>query len=915
MSLVSKYFKRSVELVVIRDIFNPQNNIESYQGHDIEQLLMQAFGGQGLSDSVRLYHGDLSKDITPKTPQDVDKIMRLNGRIYAVVKPMGLDPFTVALIVSVVVSVATAFLMPVPAVANQSANKPPSPNNALAARTNQQRLGGRIPDIFGTVWSVPDLIAPTYTVYVGSREIEYSYMCVGRGKYDAKKALDDTTPINQVYGSSVLIYDPDTNLQDEPSFVFGSQFSPNEALFSSLSVRRYTSVNGQLLPPRNDYLDAEGVVFKPPNIIELSGSSDADRFSAGNTILIEGADNLKSANNLHHQVVDNETGETVDSEPITYTLSGSYEISSITGNQLLLLNPSQVSSDWQSLTDNADLTLPADVVLSTNLEGLWQGWFYTNEKDHDSAMVNIRFPKGLFFSYYKGGYNPLAIAVEIETEVVDASGIPINGTSETEGFYVYGSSFDKYWERQGGTVIDGDPQGVPYKPDTGYSIDAGYPHDDQITESGGRTIQVTNSNLTQGKYLRFRIRRAGNTFGSEKHRPTTELRVADFYSYRKITNNDSPNGVTTVYTKTLATEGALSLKERKLRLLVQRYVTDATTGILKLSNRADDIARHIATDEKIGNLQLTQIDIAQIKTEIDNHVGYFGTDKCSQFCYTFDDNNLSAEETLQTLGKAVFGQFKRQGNKIMLDFERIVPASVAVFNSHNILPDTFTASQSLGIANDYDGVTVEYTDPADDATVTLSYPSDSLINPHEDKLIGVRNEVQAHMHMMRLYNKDRHAYKTCEFTAGDESNIVVRTNRITVADQLRANIQQGSVDSIETVGSDIVLYTTDPVSIEPSVPHTLFIQTINNGVEAIEVTARDDYSVTLARLPSGEISTGYDKVVQATYQIVTEEDKDRDAYLVSQKDPSEAMTNKLICTNYDDRYYQNDSDYINGLIT
>ncbi len=66
------------------------------------------------------------------------------------------------------------------------------------------------------------------------------------------------------------------------------------------------------------------------------------------------------------------------------------------------------------------------------------------------------------------------------------------------------------------------------------------------------------------------------------------------------------------------------------------------------------------------------------------------------------------------------------------------------------------------------------------------------------------------MHMMRMYNKDRHAYKSCEFVAGDESNIVVRTNRITVADQLRADVQQGSVESIETIGGDIVLHTTTP---------------------------------------------------------------------------------------------------------
>ena len=141
----------------------------------------------------------------------------------------------------------------------------------------------------------------------------------------------------------------------------------------------------------------------------------------------------------------------------------------------------------------------------------------------------------------------------------------------------------------------------------------------------------------------------------------------------------------------------------------------------------------------------------------------------------------------------------------------------------------------------------------------------------------------------------------------------MRTNRITVADQLRAEVSQGSVDSIETIGGDIVLHTTDPVTIEQSGAYTMFIQTINNGVESIAVTAHDDYSVKLARLPSGEIS-GTDKAVQAVYQIVAETDDNRDAYLVAQKDPSDGMTNKLLCTNYDDRYYQNDSDFTSGLI-
>ena len=127
-------FKRSIELVVIRDIFNPQNNIESYTGYDVEQLLKQAFGGNGLSESVRLYHGSLLDEVTPKTPQDVDKVMRLHGRIYAVVKPMGLDPVSWWVIgISILASVAVAFLMPMPTMPN-SGNQPPSPNTSSPHR-------------------------------------------------------------------------------------------------------------------------------------------------------------------------------------------------------------------------------------------------------------------------------------------------------------------------------------------------------------------------------------------------------------------------------------------------------------------------------------------------------------------------------------------------------------------------------------------------------------------------------------------------------------------------------------------------------------------------------------------------------------------------------------------------------------
>lgn len=883
-------FKSKVELIVIRDPSNPQS-IEYYSGRNLEDLVKQAFK-DGISDSVRFYHADLTKEVfgidQRKDKQSIKAFCGLKGRVYAQVVPMGLDPISWVIIgVSVAVSLAATFLLAPKMPDAGSQSQPPSPNNALAARTNSQRLGGRVPDIFGEVWSVPDLIASTYSIYDNNKEVEFSYMCVGRGKHEVKQALDDTTPINQVFGSSVLVYGPDKTLNDEPDFVFGEQFRPNEAEFARFAAKRYTSVNGQVLTAPDAYLKGSSLTFRNPNIIETDDNiSFLDVFRVGEDLLVEGATDLKSGNGITE-------GE--DSpQAVTYTLNGRYTIAAVTEKQITLADPSSVNADWQRLTDNVDFTEKTEAAtLSAETSPLWQGYFYTDLKNHDGAYVNIT-SQALYRMGKKGDWVGLRLYGEIESEIVDSSNNPIPGTRHTQTFSISSPTGDRYGWNSDSRV--------------GYDESARWSKDDKLRESAAVTVKIDNPNFSKGKRLRFRIARKSNAVGDNS---SEELKLKDFYGYHVMTDSDMPKGVTTVYTKTLATEGALSIKERKLRLLVERYVTDFETKQLKLSKRADDIMYHIATDPKIGNLTDEQIDFEQIKNEIDTLVGYFGSEKFAEFCYTFDDNNLSSEEIIQTVARAVFSNAKRYGNKLMLDFEREVPASVAVFNSHNILPDSYAASESFGVINEYDGAKVEYADPTDDAQVTKSYPSDAVANPHTEKLIGVRNELQATAHMMRLYNKDRFTYKSCEITAGDESNIVTRTNRITVASQTTVDVQQGTVEAVEVVGSDIVLHTSDPVNVSDG--SYLFIQTINNGVESIACSPRDEHSVTLARLPQGEISTDWHNAVRAVYQIVGSNDGDKDAYIVTKKDPAEGMTNKLTCTNYSSKFYQNDKDYLNSI--
>lgn len=862
-------FRQPRELIVIRNPFEP-HEFEQYKGHDLDALIRQAFP-QGINDSVRFYHGNLLKEVfAERDKQGVDKLLKTEGRIYAVIKPMGLTPVDWIVIgVSMLVSVAVSLLMPMPNMNQQSA--PPSPNNALAQRTNKQRLGGRIPDIFGTVWAFPDLIAPTYSVYINHDETEYSLMCVGRGYYDIQKAYDDTTPIEQILGATVDVFNPNIGVYQTPTKRFGNTYSELENKFSKMMVKRYTSVNGQVLSPPDNILSSDTIAAKPDGVITATDTDFMGQFGVGDAVKITEADKLKSANNLLDQ----------SGNPVTYNLDGSYVVTAVSRTSLTL--DVSGSSEWAKLTTNADYTT-GKFNVSTSSQSLWQGWFYADNDDFTDLMLNIVAPNGLYSSGQDGNWRPVKIDYLVESQVLDIDNNVLS--SNSQNFSIAGRLHEKYG--------------------------SSWTYDDGVRRSAAQTVMIPippRQNSTDK--VRFRIRRITNTITSKTNTTIQEVKIKDFYSCRYMYGYEQSYDATIVYTKTKATEGALAVKERKLRLLVQRYVKNwQDNDNLILSNRADDIIYHIARDEKLANLLPSQIDMAQIKAEIDAVIGNFKTPLCAEFCYTFDDNNVSAEEMLQIVAKAVFSTCYRFNNQLKLLFERSIPVSVAIFNSHNILPDTFDKSESFG--NEYDGVIIDYVEPVDDATMTIN-TSDSLANPKKDKIMGVRNKVQAYMHMMRIWNKLQFSYKSCEFTGGDESGIVIRSNRITVADQSRADVQQGSVENLEMIDNKIVLSTSNRVSLD-NTAHTLFVQTVDGNVDAIPCSTLNDYQVVLSRLPSGQIAIGHDNVVNAVYQIVKTQDSGRDAYLVSEKSPEKGLTNRLTCINYDERYYQNDSDYQNNLI-
>lgn len=1061
---------RFVRLHIINDAFayaNDSTACKTVSGADLFGLV-QSIYPKGLPLNTYLYHNKLDTDcdITPKSEQDIDRINTLDGEFYLVTYPA--DPVTlITIAVSVAVSVAVAFLMPKPEIPSGSSSQPPSPNNALASRGNRQRLGGRVPDIFGEVWAYPDLIAPTYSVYIDHKEVEYAYMALGMGEYQIKKAHDDTTPIGYINGATVSVFNPNQSFLDAPEVRFGAHLSADENQFNALFAKRYTAVNGQVLPPPNNYIMLDDTAtFVPPNLITITGK-DLSKFKSGDALLIESAGELAStkgiveipsgrnllintqapsndkpismagaeaglgnvqmtnddrvmqiqtgtstnsywfsklntatryletgkpyvlsgwvkasvATELHsrwashngtvwrtqaiayqvgtewayfelkfagfaesvnatrvalfanapvgvfefkelkleegtsatHYTPAPEDGIPIDvrtSSITPYNLGGSYTIEAVNADGIALVQPERVASDWERLTANADTAKGAGAVISSEEKPIWEGWFYTDLPEHDDVLINIKAPNGLYTSY-GDEWVVNWVNIEIQSEIVNDNGQAVTGTLHRTHQVLRSPKYDKY-VRTEDVYRDIGILGRRIVNRQGEQIRT---NDDDVRRTAAVSAYIANPHFSRGKKMRWRIRRSSSLITSNKGQVVQEVRVADCYGVRHMTADDTPPNVTLVATKTLATEGALSLKERKLKLLVQRKLRDYRSGdALMLSNRIDDIIYNIATDRLLGGMSRDDINMAQISAEIDKQIAYFSTDKCAQFCGTFDNTDVTAEEMIQTVAQAGFCQAYRLNNQIHLHFERRQDYAVVQFNSHNILPDSYSYSESFGARNNHDGVQVTYIDPIDDAKVTLDYPPDkSAQKPQKLDLLGVRNKVQAHMHLMRTHHKNQLAYKSCEFTGADESGIVIPTNRIDVASQFNADVMQGVVERLDTVGGQIIATVSEPVDISSG---TLFVQTVAGVVDNIKVTKADNpYQLILSRAPSQPLSLSYDAVVRATFKLVSHTELDRDAYIVSSKDRGDnPLSHKLTCINYTDKYYQNDDDFRRGLI-
>lgn len=938
---------------------------EIFEVENVVDFLMTRF--EKWPDNGRIYFGDVSAitDVTPIDEEGIEKLLSLNGKFHCVIYPEAVLLPYAAYIIAAVLFVAALVMMPNVPTVTQRNSQNPSPNNELSSRSNRARVNGRIPDIFGEVRSTPDLIAQTYSTFINHQEVEYTLMVVGRGQYEIFDSYDGETPISQIAGSTVQAYLPFTNpvfpySTVAPYYIVGNPIE--EEFFNCI---RSNSVNGQALraPNYNRFVGANDVTFTYPNKISIpigSGRTLDNYFNVGDNITIENADkyagstvaaydmkvtgsntirfknasipsgwavssfvtlingdfnvpDLGSGGWVYHlsgtyeitsistaidgtdPVVDvsfelpnlvnshwNEVAEhgasnygsintSVNTGALIYSLDGTYNILSLTETEILLNNPVLVNSDWNAI-NGAPFTNTSAVLTANGIN--WVGPFILENTERKGIISNFVALNGLYADDGTNQYE-LDVTIRVELTPVNIFDVP-TGPAEILDVTVHGSSIVK---------------------DT-------------------RAATLQGATTFTGR-CRIRAARITNRITGFNGQVVDEIKWRDLYTQSYFEIADFGN-VTCVRTKSFATAGALSVKERKLNMLVNRQIKLWTGGTsftpdLHTTKRAKDIAFHIALDDKIGNRSLSEIDFQSFHDNMFLEPNlYFDTENACEFCYTFDKTNLTFEETITTVGAAVYNVVYRLGNVLKCSFEKATENSTLIFNHRNKIPGSETRTVTFGNQNDNDGIEFEYVDPSDDAVVTYYLPEDrSAQNPKKIQSVGVRNYLQAHFHAWRHFNKIRYQNIQVEFDATQEADMSIPTDRILVADNTRTGTQDGEIESM--VG--LVVYTSQALAFSVGITHTMFLQLRDGTVQAITATPGPiAASATLAGAPNLPLVVDNDAYAKTTYILVASDDVRKRAFLVTEKITQDNMTSKIRAANYDARFYGHDEDHKNGIV-
>lgn len=863
---------------------------EQHAADSIGQWLLDHYG-EAPRHGIYIFQGEPSADTD--ITGDVPALLRNDAPYYTVLETPG-DPvtllvnFAIATVINVVAS--SLFSKEPPPLENRTQE---SPNNQLSERSNRVRVMERVEDIYGTVRSIPTLMAPTYTKWIQHNRVEYGLYCVGRGFYDVSDIREGDTPLAQINGASAAVYPPfNTPNSGLPQITIGDAI-----IDKVLSVSRSSSVDGIILKAANQLQLSPnmGYIFRGPGsagtlstplpTTTLDVVYQPERSAAGinQPSVYLRAPNFAAIAEVGQTVTIAMAAQGPHQRSINVTVAGASKTYTSTTPGVFrgMVNGTSVLIESTALD-------PANVGTRTVVSHTESSFTVSQ------ACVEDSIPKAAVVSVmvnYSGtrtiaevgvGYVTLTGAPQFPPDYADGITATItvaNGASEwTDWFTLPQTDRTEIWTNvvaPNGVYKD---DGAKSQTDVGYEIQI-----EQLTtslvptglvESIAGTVSGATSNERAETLervtawvgpARVRMRRTTPFDYNFPGLVVDEIRWMDLYSVSPVTKPHFGNK-TIIHTVTRTTAGSTAVARRELNCLAARKlpIFDGTTfsgsfnseggldsGTIAATSRIVDILGAVTVDPMIGGRSLDELDLAQIwavQQQLDAWHPEVG-----QFNYTFDSDSISFEETVVAIANAAFCKAYRQNGQIRLALDRPQASSVALFTHRNKKPNAETITRRFASDSDYDGVEMVYTDPDTESQETIRLPlGGGATRLKKVEVSGIRSFAQAWFRGNREYQRLLFERLSIETVVAADGRALLPNSRIDVVDNTVFRSWDGEV----VAQAGLTLTLSRDVEFVPAVPHSLVLKKRDGSIQSVAVTAGPQANqVVLAAAPAEAIVT------------------------------------------------------------
>ncbi len=948
-------------ITILKDPANISNQelIDVPDGTLLTDWLIDYYGPDGFKVPTEIFSGAIAKNRLIDL-SDFDRVNQpITENLYVIQRPLG-GSLIVAALSLIAVSVAVSSLVPIPKLPQGERVDKKSPNNSLSGQSNIARPLERVPDIFGTVKSFPDLIAPTTAEFIDNVLFNTDYMCISRGFLDVTEIKSGDTLVSAIVGSSVQLFDPG--------------ISPTEVLKTTTS----NEVKTLTLNPLNDIGIRTNSLFlmsydsvADTGYIYSNVIADWNDYSIGSSATLEdvffnngatelNVDGAYTVNYVSNVIID------IDGYAVTYdsgadrgTVTGT-GFSTLVAGSLINLSPADISGSNRFLdglyvifsASATELVVADAAIVNSRWTGVLAGGEPITGTGNRASQIALGFGSAETIS---NNWNDASLpenlleVLNITNNRILTGRVFLPDEVKIRGpFVVPDNNNDQIWldfSFPRGLVRDSnknvqvdisvlieeiDNLDVP----TGPTLIIPYSFTDNELEALNFTRKITlTDGLDINKRQRISVQRTSNTDPNDDSL-VDQIQWTRLASIDDITNTDT-TGTTRIQIKTRATEQTASLQNREFNMLASRKVVtfsggavvgDIETGVgLITSSRMADIFLHYSLDSKLAARDISQIDVPAIFAIQDSLDPLFNG-QLGEFNYTFDNQNTPALEELRQIANASRCVVFREGSIISIVRDEIQPISRALFNRRNKKPDSESKTIQFNKPLDVNGVQLEYVDSDKKfKTQTITLPDDlksfdltddpnfnlpDTTNPLKIESTGVTNRQQAWNRAQYELNRIIHQRINVETGVTEEGILLPLNARIDHVDGTTLARVQSDGDVLAFTG--LTVTTSERCIFDPTKTYSVILRD-ENGTPSNTIIVTEnpniEFGFVLSTAPPFPLFVrGFnDNQVATLYNFAPDGDELANQYLVQRKSPDSDGNVTLELINYTDKYYQADA--------